>query len=250
MRTIKLFLIPVLILSITATIPAYETENPDSLYDRILERYVTEDGMVDYQAIKEDKEFEEYIEYLSKTDPDALPSDKHRLAFWINAYNAFNIKGVLEEYPIQSVLDVGWFPHSFFIFKKFNTQKGMITLRRIERIFKEFQEPRVHFAIACASMSCPRLRTEAYMTEKLEEQLNDQALTFINNKDKNYLERETNTLYLSSVFKWYENDFIKKGEGIEDYVIQFLNPDDVKYIMDHKVEVKYLDYDWSLNEQK
>lgn len=235
---------------VTITAPAYATEEPDSLYTRILERYVTEDGLVDYQAIKDDQAFEKYIEYLSKTDPDTLPSDKHELAFWINAYNAFNIKGVLEEYPIKSILNVGLFPNSFFVFKKFHTKKGMTTLRRIERMLREFQEPGVHFALTSASMSCPKLRREPYKAEKLEKQLNDQAVNFIQDKDRNYLDRENNILYLSAVFKWYENDFVKKGERLEDYVISFLNPDDAKYIMDHKVEVRYLDYDWSLNEYK
>lgn len=251
MRMIIL-LVPILILGIVITVYAAEENDPNTIYDRILKQYVTEDGMVDYKALKRDKEFEEYREYLSTIDPDTLPSDKHRLAFWINTYNAFVLKGVLEEYPTKSVLDVGWIPHSFFIRKKFKTKQGKITLREIEneKLREAFHEPRIHFAISCASMSCPKLRTEAYRIEKLEQQLDDQARFFLNNKKKNYLDKENKILYLSSIFTWYEEDFVKKGEKIEEYAAKYLNQDDAEFIRDNKVTVKYLDYDWGLNEQK
>ncbi len=234
------------------TVYAAEENDPNTLYDRILKQYVTEDGMVDYKSLKGDKEFEKYREYLSTIDPDTLPSDKHRLVFWINAYNAFVLKGVLEEYPIKSVLDVGWIPHGFFIRKKFKTKQGKITLREIENemLREAFHEPRIHFAISCASMSCPKLRTEAYRTEKLEHQLDDQARSFLNNRKKNYLDKEKKILYLSSIFTWYEEDFVKKGEKIEEYAAKYLNQDDAEFIRNNKVIVKYLDYDWGLNEQK
>lgn len=249
---IIILLIPILILGMAITVYAAEENDPNTIYDRILKQYVTEDGMVDYKALKEDKEFEKYIKYLSDTDPDTLLSDKHRLAFWINAYNAFVLKGVLEEYPIKSVLDVGWIPHSFFIRKKFKTKQGKVTLRGIEneKLRETFNEPRIHYAISCASMSCPKLRTEAYRAEKLEQQLDDQARYFLNNKKKNYLDKENKILHLSSIFKWYEEDFIKKGEKIEEYVVKYLSQDDAEFIRNNKVTVKHLDYDWGLNEQK
>ncbi|MCF6157847.1 MAG: DUF547 domain-containing protein [wastewater metagenome] len=252
MKIILFLVIPVLIFITTHTASsAAAEEDPGDSYDRVLKRYVSEEGMVDYKALKGDKEFQRYIEYLFATDPDTLPSDKHRLAFWINAYNAFVLKGVLEEYPIESVLDVGWIPHSFFIWKKFKTQEGNITLRKIEnKILREgFDEPRIHFAISCASMSCPKLRREAYRAEELDRQLDDQAVYFINNKKKNYLDRKNKTLYLSSVFEWYKEDFVEKGEKIQDYVIQYLNPEDAEFIRNNKADVEYLEYDWGLNDQ-
>ena len=103
------------------TVNASENDNPDSAFDGVLKRYVSKDGLVNYKELKEDKEFNRYIEYLSTADTDKLPSNDHRLAFWINAYNAFVLKGVLDEYPIKSVLDVGWLPHSFFMRKTSNT---------------------------------------------------------------------------------------------------------------------------------
>ena len=234
------------------TVSASENDNPDSIFDGVLKRYVSKDGFVNYKELKEDKEFNRYIEYLSTADTDKLPSNDHRLAFWINTYNAFVLKGVLEKYPIESVLGVGWLPHSFFIRKTFKTKHGNITLRELEnkKLREAFQEPRIHFAINCASMSCPKLLTESYKAGKLEEQFETQATSFINDKSKNYLDKENRILYLSSIFKWYKDDFIQNGEKIEAYIARYLNPDDAEFVRNNTVTIKYLDYDWGLNEQK
>ena len=250
------FIITMLVLTMihgtAITVSASGNDDPNSLFDGVLGRYVSKDGLVDYKGLKKDKDFMRYIEYLSTTDPDKLPSNKHRLVFWINAYNAFVLKGVLEEYSIKSVLDVGWLPHSFFKRKEFLTKQGKITLQEIEnvKIREAFREPRIHFDINCASMSCPKLLTEAYRAEKLEQQLETQAISFINNKSRNYLDKENKVLYLSSIFKWYKEDFVNNNEKIEDYIARYLNTEDAEFIRNNKVTVKYLDYDWGLNEQK
>lgn len=237
---------------VATTVNASGNDNPDFIFDGILKRYVSKDGLVNYKELKEDKEFNRYIEYLSTADTDKLPSNDHRLAFWINAYNAFVLKGVIDEYPIKSVLDVGWLPHSFFIRKTFKTKHGNITLRELEnkKLREVFQEPRVHFAINCASMSCPKLLTETYKADKLEQQFEMQASSFINDKSKNYLDKENRILSLSSIFKWYKDDFIQNGEKIEAYIARYLNPDDAEFIRNNTVAIKYLDYNWGLNEQK
>ena len=252
MKTIILMLVLIIVHGLAVNVSASEKDNPGAIFDSVLNRYVSADGLVDYKGLKKDKEFKEYIEYLSNTDPRSLPSGKHRMAFWINAYNAFVIKGVLEEYPIKSVLKVGLIPHSFFKRKKFKTERGEITLQVLEneKLREAFREPRIHFVINCASISCPKLITEAYSTEKLEEQLEAQAVSFINDKSRNYLEKENKVLYLSRIFKWYEGDFIKNGERITDYVARYLNPDDAEFVRNNEVVVKYLDYDWGVNEQK
>ncbi|MGR3302069.1 MAG: DUF547 domain-containing protein, partial [Candidatus Scalindua sp.] len=92
--------------------------------------------------------------------------------------------------------------------------------------------------------------TEVYSAEKLEEQLEAQAVSFINDKSRNYLDKENKVLYLSRIFKWYEGDFVKKGERIEEYVAGYLNADDAAFVRNNKVAIKYLDYDWGLNEQE
>ena len=250
MKFFTFMLVLMISYGMATTVNASENDNPDSIFDGVLERYVSKDGLVNYEELKEDKEFNRYIEYLSTADTDKLPSDKHRLAFWINAYNAFVLKGVLDEYPIKSVLDVGWLPHSFFKRKEFLTKQGKITLQEIEnvKIREAFREPRIHFAINCASMSCPKLLTESYKAGKLEEQFETQATSFINDKSKNYLDKENRILYLSSIFKWYKDDFIQNGEKTEAYIVRYLNPDDAEFIRNNKITIKYLDYNWGLNE--
>ncbi|MFN3531797.1 MAG: DUF547 domain-containing protein [Candidatus Brocadia sp.] len=252
MKFIITMLVLTMIYGMAITVSASGNDDPNSLLDGVLGRFVSQDGLVDYKGLKEDRDFMKYIEYLSHTDPDKLPTDKHRMAFWINAYNAFVLKGVLEKYPIKSVLDAGWLPHSFFKRKEFVTKLGKITLQKIEneKLREAFREPRIHFAINCASMSCPKLITEAYRAEKLEQQLETQAISFINNKSLNYLDKGNKILYLSSIFKWYKEDFVSSAEKIEGYVARYLNPDDAEFIRNNKVTVKYLDYDWGLNEQK
>lgn len=252
MKTIILMLVLIIAHGLAVNVSASEKDNPGSIFDSILSRYVSMDGLVNYKGLREDGGFMRYIEHLSNTDPRSLPSDKHRMAFWINAYNAFVIKGVLEEYPIKSVRDVGWLPDSFFKRKKFETERGEITLQVLEneKLREAFREPRIHFAINCASISCPKLTKEVYSAEKLEEQLEAQAVSFINDKSRNYLDKKNKVLYLSHIFKWYEGDFVKNGEGIEEYVAGYLNADDAEFVSNNEVVVKYLEYDWGLNEQK
>ena len=116
-----------------------------SRFDHVLHRYVSEDGLVDYKGLKNDAEFPEFIQYLADADPDLLETNNDRLAFWINAYNAFVLSGVIEAYPVKSVLKIGTIPHSFFRLKKFKTKNGGITLNKLEgkkirEAFNEFQD--------------------------------------------------------------------------------------------------------------
>ncbi|MGR3318819.1 MAG: DUF547 domain-containing protein [Candidatus Anammoxibacter sp.] len=228
---------------------AAENDDPVSGFDRVLGRYVTNDGLVDYEGLKKDKEFFEFIKYLSDTDPDSLATDKDRLAFWINAYNAFVLFGVVEEYPIKSVLKVGKIPHSFFIFKTFKTKQGKITLRKLEnkKIREAFGDERIHFAINCASAGCPKLISKAYRAESLDQQLDERAKAFINNRNKNYLDREKSILYLSRIFKWYEGDFTKDYGTLENYIAKYINKEDAEFIKTNKVKIEYLEYGWDLN---
>ncbi|MGR3218799.1 MAG: DUF547 domain-containing protein [Candidatus Anammoxibacter sp.] len=235
---------------ITPNVFASANEDPVSKFDRVLGRHVTNDGLVDYIGLKKDKEFFEFIKYIADTNPGSLPTDKDRLAFWINAYNAFVLFGVIEEYPIKSVLKVGKIPHSFFIFKTFKTNQGKITLRKLEnkKIREVFDEPRIHFAINCASAGCPKLISKAYRAENLEQQLEERVKAFINNRNKNYLDKEKNILYLSRIFKWYEGDFTKNHGTLENYIVKYINKGDAEFIKTNKVKIKYLEYGWDLND--
>ncbi len=250
----KLTIILVFAAIISYALPAKAADNsdPEALFDKVLGKYVSDEGLVDYKGLKGDKEFLEYVKYISNTEPDSLPSDKHRLAFWINAYNTFVLFGVLEEYPIKGVLEVGLVPHSFFRLKKFRTKHGKITLTTLEnkKIREAFREPLIHFAVNCASGGCPKLANKAYRAETLDRQLKDGAASFINNREKNYLDREKRVLRLSKIFEWYRDDFVGKDEKLENYVAQYLNAEDSEFIKNNEVVIEFLEYDWNLNEKK
>ena len=245
-----LVLIMVACTGILHTASADESSDYASRFDHVLHRYVSEDGLVNYNGLKNDTEFPEFIQYLADADPDLLKTDNDRLAFWINAYNAFVLSGVIEAYPVKSVLKIGTIPHSFFRLKKFQTKDGGITLNKLEgkKIREAFNEPRIHFAVNCASGGCPKLVPIVYKSETLEQQLDERAKEFINNRDKNYLDKENGILYLSKIFKWYEGDFTKESNSLENFIVKYLNNDDAEYIKKSDIKIEYLEYDWDLND--
>ena len=245
-------LIFIFIVSVSLDSSADENNDPVSKFDAILNNYVASDGSVNYKGLKGDESFQGFIDYLSKADPDTLPSDNHRLAFWINAYNAFVLKGVVDAYPIKSVTKIGLIPYSFFKVRKFDTKHGRITLDKLEskKIREPFSEPRIHFAINCASIGCPQLLNKAYKAEILDKQLEEQTKLFINNKNKNYLNKKDNILYLSKIFKWYEGDFVKEGQTLKTFIAKYLNDEDAAYINENDIMIEYLEYDWNLNARR
>lgn len=217
-------------------------------FDELLKKYVAENGDVDYKGFLENKtQFEGYLEKLSNNHPNDKnwpPADQ--LAYWINAYNAFTLKLILDKYPIESIKDLKSgipFVNTVWDIKFINIEKSTYDLNNIEHgiIRKQFDDPRIHFAVNCASYSCPRLRAEAYTANRLEEQLADQAKYFVNNKSKNIISE--NQVSLSKLFLWYSGDFKQDGKEVLDFINKY---SDVKINKDAKV--KYLDYIWTLNE--
>ncbi|MCI4666646.1 MAG: DUF547 domain-containing protein [Bacteroidia bacterium] len=215
-------------------------------WDGMLKLYVQENGDVDYKGWLEDSlRLNAYLEKISSNPPGTSWTKADQLAYWINAYNAFTIKIVLDHYPVKSIKDIGGdypFINSVWDLKFFKIASIDMDLNTIEHriLRREFDDPRIHFAINCASFSCPKLRNEAYTTEKLELQLMDQAKYFIHNETKNRIgERE---VLLSMIFKWYEDDFVKELP-IKDYINQYL---ETKIAPDTKLG--FMNYNWNLNE--
>jgi hypothetical protein len=214
---------------------------------------------VNYRKLKADSsllnKYLKQLEALSEEQLENFNRDQ-KLAFWINAYNAYTFKLILENYPIKSIKDIniGWlsFANKFgdgdwFAFgpwkKDFIPLFGKkLSLDNIEHdiIRDKFKEPRIHFAVNCASLGCPSLFQEAFVAEKINEQLDSAALNFLQNKKKNYL--KDNTLYVSKIFKWYGTDFDEKHGNCIQYVIETLKLPPKNY------KVGLTDYDWSLND--
>jgi hypothetical protein len=227
--------------------PAMSTAGADhSLYGELLDRYV-KSGVVDYQGFKkEEAKLDQYLAVLENADTRAL-SGNERFAFYINAYNAWTIKLILGAYPgIKSIKELGSLFRSPWKKKIARIDGDVITLDTIEHdiLRPTFKDPRIHFAVNCASKGCPPLRSEPYRADVLDQQLNDMTEAFIN--DASYNRLEGSTLYASSIFKWYSEDF---NDDVVGFFTKYAKGDLKDRLKEHekKIEIEYLDYDWSLN---
>ncbi len=196
---------------------AWGFDHSHKIFDQLLKNHVVvKDGqsMVSYQTILKNNKLDKYLKELSSLSRKEFDnfSSNEQLALLINTYNAFTIKLVLDHYPVKSIKDIG----SFFSTpwkKKFVSFLGEKTnLDNIENILirAQFKEPRIHFAINCASVGCPSLMNTAFIASRLEDQLDNSAKLFFTNHKKNHI--NGNTLFLSKILKWYVEDFkIKFG---------------------------------------
>jgi len=199
------------------------------------------------------------LELLKNNHPNDNWPEKEQLAYWINAYNAFTVKLILDHYPVKSIKDIKDgipFINSVWDIKFINIAGKEYDLNNIEHdiIRKKFKEPRIHFAVNCASYSCPRLRNEAFIAERLEEQLEEQTRLFFNDKRKNNIISK-DKIVISSILKWYSTDFTNKGffsrlfggKGRKKNLIKFVNPY-VDIDINSNATLEFMTYRWDLNE--
>ena len=226
--------------------PVSDCEAPNhQLWTDLLQAHVDSNGWVSYSGFVNDSVvFNNYLNTLSSCAPNANWNREEKLAYWINAYNAFTVKLIVDNYPVSSIKDIKKgipFINSVWDMKFFEIGGKKMDLNEIEHsiLRKEFNEPRIHFAIVCASESCPSLLNEAYEPETLEAQLTLQARNFIDDNSKN--EIELNEIRISSIFKWFSVDFTENGT-VHDFIRPYSNRD-----FGSSAKVKYLDYDWNLN---
>lgn len=207
-------------------------------WDKLLKEYVSESGKVNYESFKRDKsKLREYINYLKDHQPTKAWMKNQKLAYWINAYNALTIDLILRNYPTKSIKDIKdpWDQRLWQFGDKW------LNLNDIEhQILRKMNEPRIHFAIVCASVSCPKLQNEAFTASNLEEQLTNATKEFLADKSKNDISQ--NNLKLSKIFKWFKKDFEQEGS-----LIDFLNQYSTVIISD-SAKKSYKDYNWDLNE--
>ena len=216
------------------------------IFADLLSEY-TADGHVDYAGFKQDEgRLDAYLEALAKIDPASLPRNQ-RFAFYVNAYNAWTIKLILSRYPeVTSIKEFGSLFKSPWKQKFVKIGGETITLDHIEHgiLRPEFKDPRVHFAVNCASKGCPQLHGEPFTGAQLDVQLNTVTRRFINDPRLNRI--EDNTLYVSSIFKWFNEDF---NDDIIGFMERYAAPGFKDAITARRpsLKIKYLDYDWSLN---
>ena len=221
------------------------------LFDQVLQTYVDEAGQVNYGALKANPEtFETYLDRLAAANLESL-SYNAQLAFWVNAYNALVIKGVIDRYPITSVRKVKPF-NGFFSRLKFQVAGKTYTLNQIEHdiIRKEFVDPRTHFVLVCASGGCPPLWNRAFSEETIEERLETATFNFILDTKYVRIDRDQRAVYRSKIFKWYDEDFHEGYDGVTDFLADYLPFEDAEFLASPDVRFHDLDYDWTLNDQK
>jgi hypothetical protein len=176
---------------------------------------VNDDGWVDYAGLKRERDkLDAYLVKVAIASPQSFPTDQERLAFWIDAYNAFTLADVLDHVygKFKSVQSAP----GFFDKNRHRVGGASMTLDDIEQRARSFGDPRVHFALVCASTSCPKLRRFAYTRNDLDEQLNRAARDFLADPTRGLrLDRERNEIFLSSIFKWYAGDFTMASSKAE-----------------------------------
>jgi hypothetical protein len=219
-------------------------------FDRLLKKHVNAQGLVNYVGFKADaKVFNQYLTQLSTNPPAPSWSQAEQMAYWINAYNAYTIRLVLDHYPVQSIKDIGSkiqipLVNTPWAAKFFSIGGEKMSLDHVEHdiLRKQYNDPRVHFALVCASLSCPRLRPEAYTAARLNQQLDEQGRDFLNNPAKNQVGKTQ--ARLSRYFDWYRSDWEQNGQSVAKWVNRYAATK-----MDANAPISYLDYNWSLNKQ-
>jgi len=212
-----------------------------SAWDALLKKHVNQQGFVDYKGFQNDREkLNQYLQMLSSQNPNDDWSVQELLAFYINLYNAYTIDLILSNYPVKSIKDIdGAFTKGFIPLDGRNLSLGGVE----NGILRKMNEPRIHFAINCASISCPPLLREAYTASKINEQLDRATTQFING---NYNAISANDPKVSMIFKWYEEDYTVNGK--KD-VIGFINKFAQGTKINPSAKLEYKDYDWGLNDQ-
>ncbi len=231
------------VVALLACVTSTQAAGPDyGLLDDILVHNVR-NGYVDYDGIAANPRFESFLRELATAPRPA--ERKAELALLINAYNAFAISGILQGYSPSSRLG-RW---RFFERLEFQLSGAPTTLEDLEhKRLRLLGEPRIHFAIVCASLSCPRLASRAYRPETLEEQLDAAARGFVNDITRNHFDVAQRTAFLSSIFDWFRSDFEQNGSTLPAFLARYLQePAARAALLEGRLAIRYLDYDWGLN---
>lgn len=235
---------------------AHAFDHSHAKFDQVLGQYVAFKGqqsLVNYSGLKKNRslldDYNQDLSGVTLSEYNSFSRDQ-KLAFLINAYNSFTLQLIIDNYPIDSIKDIGSFFQSPWDKKFIKLLGKTITLNNIEHdiIRKKFDEPRIHFAVNCASIGCPSLITEPFVASKLDAQLEAAAKHFVQNSAKNRYDANKRTLYLSKIFSWYGGDFASVDKFVAKYITSSVS--EQTYIFQGKARKKYLSYDWDLNDAK
>lgn len=232
--------------------------------ERVLLAFVDDTGLVNYVALKEhradlDTILREMARIGPTNAPQLFPTRDAQLAYWINAYNAEVLGMVVDHYPTSSITKIGLIPFSAFFIKRVQLGGMKLTLRTLENqvIREQFHDARIHFAINCASLSCPPLARHIYRAETLDQQLDAAARAFVNDNRQVTLDTQRHYIVLSKIFDWYASDFeeaykakFQRDGSVLDYLSLYLSPERQKVFKELSgAKTTYHEYDWGLNDQ-
>jgi hypothetical protein len=234
--------------------PLYAVDFDHSKFDQILQTYVNDQGLVDYNGIAGDQTFKSYMESLKLANLGSTSSDE-QLAFWINAYNAVTIDKVIKWRPKKSVRET-LIPGVWTSTKFFTTAEHTVAGKRLsqddiehEILRRQFKDPRIHFAIICASSSCPPLPRFAYTGKDVQTKLEEETRKYINSERGTRIDFAENTLYLSKLFDWFSGDFESKSGSVMNFLKPYLE-EKTSVFLERGPKIDYIHYDWSLNAQE
>lgn len=228
-------------------------------WERILKANVTEDGWINYVAIRDKwaSELKAYLREIGQARVDQLTPVAERVAFWINAYNAVCVQKLIDSGLPDEVPNASLFGKNIFKERTYRVGGKVRSLDDMEHgiLRKQFKDNRVHAALVCGASSCPRLRPEPYTGAKLARQLDEECRRWVQtgrNKQgrrKNYLDREKGIYYVSKIFDWFEEDFEDSTEGVLRFLRRYASEADRDHMKKNRVKVRYQSYDWRLNSQ-
>lgn len=211
-----------------------------SKWHELVQKHVSNSGNVNYDGFQKDRaKLKEYLNELNNNVPNTNWSKNAIMAYWINAYNAYTVELILRNYPLKSILDIN--EGKAWDLEFINLGNKKYSLNNIEHdiLRKRFKEPRIHFAVNCASISCPKLYNSAFSEVDLEKQLEKLTKEFVNENSKNSI--SPNSIQISKLFDWYKEDFTREGS-----VIEYLNKYSTTKI-NTDAKLNYKEYNWNLN---
>lgn len=234
-------------------IPAQAFDHSHAGFDSLLGKYVKPSG-VNYAGLKSDiAPLNTYLDVMAAVPESEFKqfSKDQQMAMLINLYNAATLKLVVDHYPVKSIKDISpsaGGPWKQPVVRLFGKNKTLDYLEN-EVLRPNYKDPRVHFAINCASIGCPSLRSEAFQASKLSAQMDEQTRLFLKDTSKNRFDAKNKTLYLSSIFDWFKGDFVAKSGSVEKFIAPYVDANDRAVIEKGGLTLKNTEYSWSLNKQ-
>ena len=234
---------PLLLLALAAAPSAAPSGLDLAAWDALL-REAVNDGHVDYARWSDNPRFDALVAQIAQADTSDMNREE-KLVFYINAYNILAARGILDGSSPDGLID----RYVYFKRDKYRVAGERISLHQLEHEWiRPLREPRIHFAIVCASVSCPILQNEAYTLGDLDRQLESAATGFINDDARNRFHVEQRRAEFSSIFKWFEEDFVEAAGSVQAYLARFVDDEEAAGLLQQNaLEVDYLPYDWSLN---